>query len=183
MPHAQTVRHVASQILSLHGERVILPNTAIAEIIPYVSADALSDALGANAPEWLLGMISWRGISVPLISIETIFGSRYEQQGKRSSIAIINAVEATAGVNYFAIVTQGIPRLLQVSATTLSPIDETGDDNKAIACHVVFDGDVAIIPDMDEVESMIKNAFTASSTSKKKKGKTKKNKSSSKKKK
>jgi len=184
MPHAQAVRHVASQILSLHGERVILPNTAIAEIIPYVSPEALSDALGKNAPDWLLGMIAWRGVSVPLISIETIFGSRYEQQGKRSSIAIINAVGAAAGVNFFAIVTQGIPRLLQVSATTLSLIDETGDDNKAIACHVVFEGDVAIIPDMEEVESMIKNAFTASSASKNKKGKAKnKGKASSKKKK
>jgi len=183
MPQAQAVRHVASQVLSLHGERVILPNTAIAEIIPYVAPDALSDALRKKAPDWLLGMISWRGISVPLISIETIFGSRYEQQGKRSSIAIINAVGAAAGVNYFAIVTQGIPRLLQVLATTLSSIDETGDNNKAIACHVVFDGDVAIIPDMDEIEGMIKNAFSASSSKKKKAKPKKNNKTSSKKKK
>ena len=177
----QAAKQVASQILSLHGERVILPNTAVAEIIPYIKPDALSDAIGKSAPDWLLGMIAWRGISVPLISIETIFGGRYEQQGKRSSIAIINAADEAAGVPYFAIVTQGIPRLLQVSADTLSAIDETGDDNKAVACHVVLDGDVAVIPDMDEVEAMLKDAFTASP--KKKSSAKKKTKASSKKKK
>jgi len=179
----QAAKQIASQVLSLHGERVILPNTAVAEIIPYVMPEALSDAIGESAPDWLLGMIAWRGITVPLISIETIFGSRYKEQGKRSSIAIINAVDEAAGVPFFAIVTQGIPRLLQVSATTLSPIDETGDDNKAIACHVVFDGDVAVIPDMDEVEAMLKNAFSPSPSANKKKSKSqKKTKGSSKKK-
>lgn len=182
MSQAQAARQVASQVLSLHGERVILPNTAVAEIIPYFKPEALSDAIGKNAPEWLLGMISWRGISVPLISVETIFGSSYEEQSKRSSIAIINAAGDAADAPYFAIVTQGIPRLLQVSATTLSAIDETGDNNKAIACHVVFDGDVAIIPDMDEIEAMLKNAFSPSSAKSKSKSK-KKNKSSSNKKK
>ncbi len=180
---SQAARHVASQVLSLHGERVILPNTAVAEIIPYFKPDTLSDAIGKSAPDWLLGMIAWRGITVPLISIETLFGSRYEQQGKRSSIAIINAVGDAAGVPYFAIVTQGIPRLLQVLGNTLSPIDESGDDNRAIACHVVLDGDVAIIPDMDEVEAMLKNAFMVSSASGKKKKSKKKNKATSKKKK
>lgn len=169
----QAARQVASQVLFLHGEQLILPNTAVAEIIPYIKPEALSDMVRKNAPEWLLGMISWRGILVPLISIETIFGSDYEQQGKRSSIAIINAVGSATGVPYFAIVTQGIPRLLQVSATTLNVIDETGDDNKAIACHVVIEGDVAIIPDMDEIENLLKNAFTAS-PSNKPKSKTKK---------
>ena len=167
----QAVTQVASQILSLHGERVILPNTAVAEIIPYFEPDALSEALSKSAPEWLLGMIAWRGLSVPLISMETIFGGKYEQPGKRSSIAVINAVDSAAGVPYFAIVTQGIPRLLQVGADTLNVIDETGDDNKAIACHVVYDGDVAVIPDMDEIEAMIKAAFKSPKSSNKKKNK------------
>jgi len=175
----QAARQVASQVLSLNGERVILPNTAVAEIIPYIKPEALSDAIGRSAPDWLLGMIAWRGISIPLISIETIFGGHYEQQSKRSSIAIINAVGDAAGVPFFAIVTQGIPRLLQVSGDTLSVIDETGENNKAVACHVVLEGDVAVIPDMDEVETMLKNVFTVSSA--KKKSETKK-KSSKKKK-
>ena len=155
----QIAKHVASQILSLNGERVILPNTAVAEIIPYVSVDSLSENLKKDAPTWLLGMIAWRGVSVPLLSMETILGSDYEQAGKRSSIAIINAVGTVAGAPFFAIVTQGIPRLLHVSDGTLSLIEESGDDNKAVACHVVLDGDVAVIPDMDVIEAMLKDVF------------------------
>lgn len=156
---AQVARHVASQVLSLNDERIILPNTAVAEIIPYVVADSLSENLKKDAPVWLLGMIAWRGISVPLLSMETMLGSQYEEPDKRSSIAIINALENTAGVPFFAIVTQGIPKLLQVSSDTLDLIEESGDSNKAAACHVVLEGDVAVIPNMDAVETMLKEVF------------------------
>jgi len=169
---AQVARHVASQVLSLNGERVILPNTVVAEIIPYVSADSLPANLDKAAPAWLLGMIAWRGVSVPLLSMETILGSQYEQPDKRSSIAIINAAGNMTGLPYFAIVTQGIPRLLQVSSDTLGLIEETGDSNKAAACHVVLDGDVAVIPDMDVIEGMLKDVFSGKESSKKKKKKT-----------
>ncbi|MCK4743525.1 MAG: chemotaxis protein CheW [Sulfuriflexus sp.] len=169
---AQVARHVASQILSLSGERVILPNTAVAEIIPYVKADSLSENLQKDAPTWLLGMIAWRGIFVPLLSMETMLGSQYEEPDKRSSIAIINASGNTAGVPFYAIVTQGIPRLLQVSSDTLSLIEDSGNTNKVAACHVVLDGDVAVIPEMDEVEAMLKEAFEGKKAETKSKKKT-----------
>lgn len=181
---AQVARHVASQILSLNGERIILPNTAIAEIIPYVTADSLSENLQKDAPTWLLGMVAWRGVSVPLLSMETMLGSQYEQPDKRSSIAIINALGNTAGVPFFAIVTQGIPKLLQVSSDTLDLIEESGDHNKAAACHVVLDGDVAVIPDMDVVETMLKEVFEGKkSTPRKAEAKAKKKTTNKKKKK
>jgi len=168
---SQVATHVASQVLSLHGERIILPNTAVAEIIPYSRPDDLSGSLKKSAPAWLLGMHAWRGISVPVLGLEAMFDGSYAEQAPRSSIAIINAASNVAGVPFFAIATQGIPRLLQVSADTLSVIEETGDTNKAIACHVVQDGDVAIIPNLDEIESMISKIFSQSAGSKKKKKK------------
>jgi len=173
---SQVASHVASQVLSLNGERVILPNTTVAEIIPYVSADELPPSVKKEAPVWLLGMIAWRGVSIPLLSMETMLGSQYETPDKRSSIAIINALGNTAGVPFFAIVTQGIPRLLQVSSDTLGLIEESGDSHKAAACHVVLDGDVAVIPDMDVVESMLKEAFEPKKPAAKKKKTAKKKK-------
>jgi len=157
---SQVATHVASQVLSLHGERIILPNTAVAEIIPYARPEALSGSLKKKAPGWLLGMHAWRGLSIPVLALETMFDGNYESQEVRSSIAVINAAtDVIEGVPFFAIATQGIPRLLQVSADTLSVIEETGDTNKTIACHVVHEGDVAIIPDLDQIENMISKLF------------------------
>jgi len=170
---SQVATHVASQVLSLHGERIILPNTAVAEIIPYSRPEELSGSLKKNAPAWLLGMHTWRGISVPVLALEAMFDGSYEQQASRSSIAVINAASSVAGVPFFAIATQGIPRLLQVGADTLSVIEETGDTNKTIACHVVLDGEVAIIPDLDVIESMVSKIFNQTTGSKKKKNKKK----------
>jgi len=157
---SQVATHVASQVLSLHGERIILPNTVVAEIIPYARPEALSGSIKKKSPAWLLGMHAWRGLSIPVLALETMFDGDYEQQATRSSIAVINAVsDVIAGVPFFAIATQGIPRLLQVGTDTLSVIEETGDTNKTIACHVVLDGDVAIIPDLDRIEAMISEIF------------------------
>ena len=180
---AQVARHVASQVLSLNGERLIIPNTVVAEIIPYVAADSLSENLKKAAPGWLLGMIAWRGISVPLMSMETILGGQYVEPDNRSSIAIINASGNIAGVPFFAIVTQGIPRLLQVASDSLALIEESGDSSKAAACHVVLEGDVAVIPDMDAVEDMLKEVFYSKKSGPKKKIESKKKTESKKKKK
>ena len=98
-----------------------------------------------------------------------MLGSEYEQPDKRSSIAVINALGNAAGVPFFAIVTQGIPRLLQVTSDTLGLIEENDDSNKVAACHVVLEGDVAVIPDIDIVEDMLKEVFSTNKSKGKKK--------------
>ena len=58
-------------------------------------------------------------------NFETIFGSRYEEQGKRSSIAIINAVEEAAKEELLTIVVQVMGKVrsrLQVPADTSDDI-------------------------------------------------------------
>jgi len=48
---------------------MLLPNAAVAEIIGYQDPAAVE-----SGPNWLLGLMSWRGISLPLISLEAIRG-------------------------------------------------------------------------------------------------------------
>ncbi|EPN84602.1 hypothetical protein A234_10571, partial [Pseudomonas syringae pv. actinidiae ICMP 19101] len=48
-------------LLPLSDRHLLLPNVAVAELIDYQDCSA-----GPDAPEWYLGVISWRELSLPL---------------------------------------------------------------------------------------------------------------------
>ena len=172
----QAASIIASQIMSLSDERVILPNTAIAEIINFSQPEAVPASV-KKTPDWLLGMLAWRGVSVPVVAFENMFGGKYVAPGKRARLAVLNIVGEAAGVPFMAVPVQAIPQLMQIEAEHLSVVEDTGDNNSAVACHVVVAGNTAIIPDMEDVERQLKEVFvTAKTGDKKTKKKAKKKK-------
>ena len=153
-------KSVASQIIPLESEFLVLPNTAVAEIIGHTKADALPDAI-KDAPDWLIGMLAWRGMSVPLLSFETILGGKIVDAGPRARIAVINGLAEDKKVPFVAIATQGIPRLVQVDNERISTVEDDAETNPAIHCHVVVDGEVAMIPNIEYLEKEIAEVFSA----------------------
>jgi chemosensory pili system protein ChpC len=154
----QAASSISSQIVPLNDERVVLPNTAIAEIISFRQPDALPASV-KKAPDWLLGMIAWRGLSVPVIAFERMVGGKYESPGPRARLAVLNAVTGVPGVPFIAMPTQTIPQLMRIDQATISAIEDTGEVNPAVACHVVVAGNAAIIPNLDEVERQVAEVF------------------------
>lgn len=155
----QAASIIASQIMPLNNEQLVLPNTAIAEIIGFSQPDAVPASV-KNAPDWLLGMLAWRGLSVPVIAFERMVGGKYEAPGPRARLAVLNAVGGIQGVPFVAVLTQATPQLMQINQASISVIDDSGETNPAVACRVVVAGNAAIIPDMDEVERQLANVFT-----------------------
>lgn len=171
----QAASTIASQIVPLNNEQLVLPNTAIAEIIGFTQPDALPSSL-KKAPDWLLGMIAWRGLSVPVIAFEKMVGGDFESPGPRARLAVLNAVGGVQGVPFIAVATQTIPQLMQIDQSAISVVEDTGENNPAVACHVVVAGNVAIIPDLDEVERQVAEVFSAVAPKAKKKKKASKKK-------
>ena len=58
MPSERAVIH--SQLNATQHRNLLLPNTAIAEIVRYAALQPVD-----NAPEWLLGTMRWRGLRIP----------------------------------------------------------------------------------------------------------------------
>jgi chemosensory pili system protein ChpC len=172
---AQAASIIASQIVPLNDERLVLPNTAIAEIIDFRQPDAASSPLKKN-PDWLLGMVAWRGLSVPVIAFEKMIGGKYEQAGARTRLVVLNAIDGVPGVPFIAIPAQTIPQLMQIDDASISVVEDTGETNPAVACHVVVAGNAAIIPDLDEVERQVAEVFAGKSETKNNKQKKKTNK-------
>jgi len=154
----QAASTIASPIVPLNNEQMVLPNTAIAEIIGFSELAAVPSAV-QNRPEWLLGMLAWRGLSIPVIAFETMLGGQYAEPGPRTRLAVLNVVTGVPGVPFIAVPTRTIPQLMQIDQSAISVVEEPGEMPPAVACHVVIAGKTAIIPDLDEVERLVAETF------------------------
>lgn len=149
---SQDIRGVLIQI---EGARLLLPNATIAEVLSFADPEPV-----ANAPDWLLGRIRWRGWQLPLIAFARIAGIANEQGGLGSKVIVLKALGGDAKLPHFALLTQGFPRLVTVSRDALSVDDTTSDAlPSGVQARVLLNEDVALVPDLDAIERLIGEAL------------------------
>lgn len=142
-------RQVHSQVIPLANLNIILPNTSVAEIIHYRQPHAID-----NAPAWMLGLLEWRGLQIPLISMEGASGKQTAAINDKSRIAVINAITGHDKFHFFGLLTQGIPHLVKIGREDLNALDST-DKGKFILANVQVDETKGAIPDLEALESLI----------------------------
>ena len=146
MSEAQIPEYLPSLLIPMNGRPWLIPSIVVAEVIPLRQPDR-----PGHGPEWLLGWINWREQDLPLISYEKLNESGQVNIGPDARIAVINTVSGVS--RFYAVVVQGIPRLLRVDKG--DPVEEPGDTGPAEAMYVQVGGDLAVIPDLDAVEGAV----------------------------
>lgn len=58
-----SVSSLTGLVVPLADRALLLPNVAVAELIPYRTPPAM-----AGMPDWFLGQVAWRDLSLPLLS-------------------------------------------------------------------------------------------------------------------
>lgn len=145
---------VRGVLIQLVGSRLLLPNATIAEVMSYAPPEPVADA-----PDWLLGRIRWRGWQLPLIAFARLAALAEEKGGLGSKVVVLKALGGDAKSPYFAILTQGFPRLVTVSRDGLI-IDADADDLPlGVQARVTLNQDDAFVPDLDAVERLISEAL------------------------
>ena len=139
---------VASLLIPMPDRPMLLPNLAVAEIIPYLEAET-----DHATPDWHIGTIVWRGISIPLISVDAINGRKIRDLGDTVRIAVINGVGDHPELPFYAFVVAGIPRLMRVFDQEIGKEDsKTGP---AESMYIQVAGEYAVIPNLDFIEEKI----------------------------
>ncbi len=135
-------------LIPLQEIKILLPNTAVAEVIAYASPEAVE-----NAPNWLLGNIVWRDEKVPLLSFELLSGVG-KQEHAVSRIAVLNTLNGNPDLPYMAVSIQGIPqlRLVQESGIVVTDVDSKTD---AVAASIDFFSESVLVPDLDVLEQKL----------------------------
>ena len=141
---------VHSLMVPMHQMALLLPNASVAEIIGYTDPET-----GVDMPEWMMGTIKWRGYNVPLVSYESMLGKEMGATKGKVRIAIFNGINGKAGLPFYGVVTQGIPRLVQATKNVVKEAEDSRDENDLILANVRVHGDEAVIPDLDEIENRI----------------------------
>ena len=123
---------------------LVIPSAAVAEIVPL----SLNDTLAEGS---LLGIMAWRGVEVPVYSIEGMAGLSMPEFGKRSKAVVFYPWKGSNKKNYFAIATMHDPRPRLLSSDDIKANEEGHDDSNFISASFLYDGELALIPDLKEI--------------------------------
>jgi chemosensory pili system protein ChpC len=152
----ETPREIRGVLIPITNGRVLLPNATVAEVITYAQLEKIP-----NAPEWLLGRLSWRGWRLPLFSFAILSGAAHEEGSTGARVAVLKALGGHAKMPFIAMLTQGFPRLTTISAELLIP---TGDEQRhppGVRSQVLVRDDHAVIPDLNQIEALMVQALAA----------------------
>lgn len=146
-------------LIQLAGARLLLPNATIAEVLSYADPDPVEGTSDWSPPDWLLGRIRWRGWHLPLVAFSRLAGIAGEEQGGLGSkVLIFKALGGNPRLPFFAVLTQGFPRLVTVSRHGLAVEEDSGLPTGVLA-RVSLNEDQAYVPDLQAIESLIVDAL------------------------
>ena len=150
-----TSQDIRGVLIQVAGGRLLLPNATIAEVLSYADPEPIADA-----PDWLLGRIRWRGWQLPLVAFARLSGIAEEQGGLGSKVIVLKALGGDPKAPYFAILTQGFPRLVTVARDTVVT-DTTSDEAlpEGVQARVLLNEDEALLPDLEHIEVLVGQAL------------------------
>ncbi|RYZ94879.1 MAG: chemotaxis protein CheW [Moraxellaceae bacterium] len=140
------IQEVASLLIPLQGQTILLPNVTVAEIIPSSPVQSIE-----NSPLWYLGNFQWRELTVPLLSFEALNGEAASGIHTRARFAVLNTTGLHDDLPFIAILTQGLPRLARVNEDEISA-REDAENRRYDLMHVSWAGEYTLIPDVTAIE-------------------------------
>lgn len=139
-------------LVPLTDRQLLLPNVAVAEITQCHTLEALP-----NTPAWLLGLFSWRDQKIPLLCFETLSSGAVVDFAK-SQVLVMNAIGDFSAQQFFALLSQGIPRSIKVDQSLQSA-------NMPLAAYeleaVQVAQGIAKIPDLLAIEQQLAALYGA----------------------
>lgn len=143
-------QEIRGVLIHVEGDSLLLPNAAVAEVLSFSAPDPVE-----GAPDWLLGSIRWRGWQMPLVAFSRMAGIAEEQGGLGSKVVVLKALGGNPKAPYFAVLTQGFPRLVTVPRDELLTQDNGEPLPDGVLARVMLREDSALVPDLARIEARI----------------------------
>jgi len=144
-----SVESLTGLLLPLADRTLLLPNVALAELVPYRAPQTAE-----SMPPWLLGQFSWRELRLPLLSFEAA-SNGVASVGPGCRVAVLNALGGRPQIKFIALLLQSIPHSVKVDSNLaradveLAPLELEA---------VSLDGNVLKIPDLVGLEQLLADA-------------------------
>ena len=145
---ADTKDSVRSLWVPLRDVNMLIPSVSVAEVSNYKVPVEVKES-----PDWMMGTITWRGETVPVISLEALCGDRLPANLVYSRLMIINSMRPDSAIRFYAIVAAGLPRLVQLDDSMLQGMETS--TLEVVQCRVSVGQKTAIIPDLDYIQGLL----------------------------
>jgi chemosensory pili system protein ChpC len=148
-PTAKAAAAVRCLVVPLGQATLLVPGALVAEVTHSEPSVAVQ-----GAPAWVLGLMPWRGLSVPLVSGDALLGGAGHAAIGR--VVVFNTLGGSSKLPFLAMPSSGIPRLLRVEPQQAAADGgaETGNDSFVLRKVKIADAEY-IIPDFDVLEQML----------------------------
>ncbi|MBS1220472.1 MAG: cheW-like domain protein [Proteobacteria bacterium] len=140
-------------LIAVQGGQVILPNSLVAEVIPFATPLRIE-----AAPQWVVGAMLWRNLTTPLISLGQLIFRVAPDTDLNSRIIILNTLGSDSQLPHFGLLGTSAPRPvnLQRSEISLDPdVAETDPREPGILSRARYQDQPVLIPDLDAIEAVL----------------------------
>ncbi|HWS41195.1 MAG TPA: chemotaxis protein CheW [Arenimonas sp.] len=140
-------QQIRGVLISLQAGKILLPNTTVSEIITFITPEAVE-----NKPNWYIGALRWKGYRLPLVSYSLMTGDQQETL-IGAKVAILKALSGDLKMPYYAVLTQGFPRLVNIANDQLLDNKEHSDE---FFYSAYLNDEIVRVPKLERIEEIIR---------------------------
>lgn len=134
-------------LMMSNKKMLVVPYTAVAEVIGFELPTPF-----VKSPEWLIGQINWRGISIPVVSFDKVEGASHKDYTQSLHVAIFNRLSDT-NLDFIGLVVQGVPAMHRLRAKEIELVTQTKDS--FLSMEVLINQQQGFIPNIEWIEKCI----------------------------
>ena len=133
----------------------LIPGALIAEVVNYHTPE------GDAGDDWFAGYLPWRGVKVPVVEGRALVAATTPvYSGER--LLVLKAVGESLPMAHYALVADGIPRLLNVDEDVVAPGYQGSEaDPSPLLLPVLAAGEEALLPRLDRLEEELASRLPA----------------------
>lgn len=141
---------IRCMLLPYSAELLLVPSSAVSEIIGYTQptkADSNRD--------WFLGLTSWRGLTVPVVSLESMCQVKADVERETSRMVIISNPNDDSELPYAGFHIYGTPRTYMAVEDEL-PQGESENLCKYMIAKIQMNEETWLVPNLEVILSDLK---------------------------
>lgn len=146
----QEVEAIRCMQLPLLDDWLVLPNEAVAEVIAFIEPTVIDREIQGCS-----GVVTWRGVNVPLLSYENLCGLAEPERSARDRIAIIYHPEGLKLKSYIAIKLTDIPKAYRAQAENFHTETVDLKNDRFVKYQLSLDEKRMFIPDIEALFDLI----------------------------
>ncbi len=152
LPETDEKQVVRCLLLPQKNTTLLLPNTVVTEVTDYTPPE-----ITEHSPDWLLGILSWRGRQIPLITFEVFLGELLTQD-EPNQVAVLNNLSGNPDLPFIAISISDIPRLIHVDSSLVAFADgnKEKEEHEVVLARMVVAGEAVLVPNIDFIEERVR---------------------------